>query len=203
MRIPGLTTSLLQLSLLGMLLGVDPVKVDATLIDDRSSRTLKSSHAGEWRLITDQVMGGRSSGELVPDFYLGKHCLRLRGQVSTANNGGFLQLALDLSDGRPYDASSYAGVELEVAGNGELYNVHLRTSNLWLPWQAYRAGFQALPEWQSVRIPFAAFKAYRTTSELRTDKLVRIGLVAIGRDFGADLCVAALSFYRDDDASDK
>ena len=201
MKILCSTQKLFRLLVLVILSGVNPVRADTAVIDDRSSRTLKSSHAGEWRLVTDQVMGGRSSGELVPNFYLGKHCLRMRGQVSTANNGGFVQLALDLSDGKPYDASSYAGVELDVAGNGELYNVHLRTSNLWLPWQAYRASFQARPEWQTVRIPFAAFKVYRTTSELRTDKLVRIGLVAIGREFGADLCVAALSFYRDDESS--
>ena len=192
---------LITLALLAIAAGIDPVKARTLAIDDRSSGTLQASHAGAWRLVTDQVMGGRSSGELLPDSYLGKGCLRMRGRVSTANNGGFVQLALDLAGGAPVDASAYTGIELNVAGNGEQYNVHLRTSNLWLPWQAYRASFVAVPEWQTLRIPFAAFRAYRTASELRTDRLVRIGLVAIGRDFDADLCFAGLSFYRDDDAA--
>lgn len=172
-------------------------------IDDRSTGTLRSSHAGEWRLVTDGVMGGRSSGQLELDHYLGKDCLRLRGLVSTANNGGFIQLALDLGNGKPYDASAFDGLEVEVAGNGELYNLHLRTSNLWLPWQSYRASFATIPQWQTLRIPFSTFTAYRTAGKFRADKLERIGLVAIGRDFEADLCVAGLNFYRDRDPADK
>jgi hypothetical protein len=85
-----------------------------------------------------------------------------------------------------------------VAGNNEVYNVHFRTSGLWLPWQSYRYSFKATADWQTIRIPFAEVKAYRTTQAFRPDKLERVGLVAIGRDFRADLCLASMRFYRAD-----
>jgi hypothetical protein len=138
-------------------------------------------------------MGGVSSGRLAQDIVAGRPCLHLTGRVSTANSGGFVQMALDL--GR-FDASAYAGIVLHVAGNGESYNVHLRTSDLWLPWQSYRASFVAGPEWQEVRIPFEQFEPYRTSRDLRIDRLVRIGLVGIGRDFAADFCVGDIGFMR-------
>lgn len=168
------------------------------LIDDRTTGTLQSSHSGQWRLVTDQVMGGRSSGELIPDHYLGHNCLRMRGSVSTENNGGFVQLALNLAEGDEFDASRYTGLSMKVAGNGEQYNLHLRTSELWLPWQSYRADFIAEPKWREIRVPFSDFKPYRTRSRLNPAKLVRIGLVAIGRQFDADLCVGSVAFYQDE-----
>ena len=191
----------LYVALLCLHAGTNPVNAFTVLIDDRSSGTLQSSSAGEWRLVTDRVMGGRSTAELLPDNYLGKSCLRLRGLVSTADNGGFVQMALDLAAGEHYDASGYDGIELEVAGNGEHYNLHLRTSNLWMPWQSYRAPFNAGPQWRKIRIPFNEFEAYRTSSRFRADRLIRIGVVAIGRDFEADLCFAGLYLYRNNDVS--
>lgn len=175
--------------------------LDRGLIDDRTSGTLAANVGGAWRLVTDQVMGGRSAGDLQVDDYLGRACLRLSGAVSTANNGGFVQAVLSLAGGRRFDASGYQGIQLIVAGNAEAYNLHLRTSDLWLPWQSYRASFKAEPEWREIRIPFTAFAPYRTGSEFDPRRLQRIGLVAIGREFAADLCLAELRFYAAGDAS--
>ncbi len=119
----------------------------------------------------------------------------MRGDVSTENNGGFVQMALSLSDQGIFDASGFDGLELEVSGNNEAYNIHLRTAGLWFPWQSYRATFNATPDWQTVRIPFAEFEAYKTSQDLPVDKLRRIGLLAIGRVFQADLCLASIRFY--------
>jgi hypothetical protein len=177
-------------------------RVSEVLIDDRSTGQLQSSHAGAWRLITDQVMGGRSSGELVVDKYQGRECLRMHGSVSTANNGGFVQMALDLADRKHFDPSKYAGLVIEVAGNGQRYNLHLRTTNLWLPWQSYRAEFAANAQWKKVRIPFSDFEPYRTSKQFDPARLIRIGVVAIGRDFDAEVCVGSLAFYRDDEGAD-
>ena len=189
---------LIYLAILCIPMSINQANAGSVLIDDRGTGTLQSSHAGDWRLVTDQVMGGRSSGELVPDQYLEKSCLRMRGQVSTANNGGFVQMALDLAGDRQFDASAYDGIELVVAGNNERYNIHLRTSNLWLPWQSYRASFVAEPQWRTIRVPFSDFEAYRTSGRFRPEHLIRIGLVAIGREFEADLCFGGLLFYRND-----
>ena len=195
-----LSLSLNYFLLLYLLAGTHTVVAGTALIDDRSSGTLQSSNAGEWRLVTDQVMGGVSSGSMSLDSYRGRDCIRMRGSVSTENNGGFLQIVLDLADGDRFDASAYQGVLLQVAGNGERYNLHLRTSDLWLPWQSYRATFVAGSEWSELSIPFAAFEAYRTRRDLKPERLIRIGLVAIGREFDADLCLAMLRFYRNDES---
>jgi len=165
------------------------------IIDDRTSDNLSSNIGTQWRMVTDQVMGGVSNGELTLDNYNGKNCLRMRGNVSTDNNGGFVQMALDLTNDGTFDAASYAGIELTVSGDNEHYNIHLRTSDLWLPWQSYRYSFKAVSDWKTIRIPFEDIKAYRTTTKFHKDKLKRIGLVAIGKDFKADLCVASIKLY--------
>ena len=168
------------------------------IIDDRTSGNLSSNLGTQWRLVTDQVMGGLSNGDLTLDSYKGRDCLRMRGDVATDNNGGFVQIALDLIKDESFDASPYAGVELSVSGNNEHYNIHFRTTDLWLPWQSYRFSYTATPEWQTIRIPFANLEAYKTTTKFRKDKLKRIGLVGIGRNFQADLCVASIKFYAND-----
>jgi hypothetical protein len=168
------------------------------VIDDRTGEGLGSSLGRPWRLVTDSVMGGVSTGRLTVDRLAARDCLRLTGAVSLENNGGFVQAALDLDDRRPFDASAYDGIELDVLGNGEPYNVHLRTAGMWLPWQAHRATFDTTGEWRTVRLPFTAFAPYQVTGQFDRSRLRRIGLVAIGRAFDADLCVARLALYRAD-----
>lgn len=149
-----------------------------------------------WRLVTDGVMGGVSQGQLQATRQHDRECLRLSGDVRTENNGGFVQMVLDLSPESASLAGSFDGIRLSVAGNDEDYNIHLRTADLWLPWQSYRAGFRATPDWRVIDLPFAAFTTYKTGSSLRVDRLRRIGIVAIGRAFRADLCVSDVAFYR-------
>lgn len=160
------------------------------LIDDRTSLGPMTSIGSAWRLVSDQVMGGISAGTLKFDQYQQQNCLRLEGRVSTENNGGFIQLALSLNDDGPFDASAYKGVQLTVAGNGERYNLHLRTTDLHLPWQSFRAEFISSPAWQTLTIPFSEFQAYRTDRTFHPERLKRIGLVAIGKDFDCDLFLA-------------
>lgn len=168
---------------------------ETLIIDDRSSASTKSNVGSNWKFFTDQVMGGVSNGELQVYSHQGKQCLRLMGKVSTANNGGFVQMALDLNRGNAFDASMYEGLQIEVAGNAEEYNLHFRTSGLWLPWQAYRVTFKALSQWQTIQIPFSQMKPYRTSQRFQPAKIRRLGFVAIGKDFDADLFVASVSFY--------
>ena len=169
--------------------------VKSLVIDDRSNSDFQSNLGLSWRLFTDDVMGGISSGNLSLDTYKGRKCLRMRGDVSTENNGGFVQISLALSEQGEYDASQFSGVEIDVAGNNEQYNIHFRTDNLWFPWQSYRASFVAATDWQSYRIPFASLEPYKTGEDFSANKLERIGLVAIGREFQADLCLASIRFY--------
>ncbi len=105
-------------------------------------------------------------------------------------------MAIDLAlSGKLIDATSWSGIELDVLGNNERYNVHLRTADLIRPWQSYRQSFLADGCWRTVRLLFQDFKPYRTDKGLDTTRLRRIGLVAIGRAFSADLSVAGLRYF--------
>jgi hypothetical protein len=165
-------------------------------IDDRRSGALAATLGGSWRMVTDGVMGGVSSGTLSLDSVDGTACVRLQGDVRLENNGGFIQAALDIKDTQAADASGYTGLLLDVYGNDQEYNLHLRTDDVWLPWQAYRASFLAPARWETVRLPFSAFEGYRIGKKLAVEHLERIGLVAIGRAFRADLCIAKVALYR-------
>ena len=123
--------------------------------------------------------------------------MRLRGSVSLENNGGFVQIALNLTpDGSSIDAREWRGIEIDVFGNGETYGLHLRTDDVSRPWQSYRQSFTAGAQWRTVRLPFDGFEPHRIETPLDVSRLRRIGLVAIGRVFEADLAVAGVRFYR-------
>jgi hypothetical protein len=166
------------------------------MIDDRSSGNLHASIGTDWRVVTDTVMGGVSSGSLVPTKVAGRPCLRLGGAVSLENNGGFVQASLDLSPAGTLDARDFHGIELDVYGNGEHYNLHLRTLDTRIVWQSYRASFMAEPCWHTVRLPFTEFRPYRIDQPLDLQCLRRLGVVAIGRTMQANLCIARIVLYR-------
>ncbi len=166
------------------------------LIDDASAEDLTAATGTKWRLVTDQVMGGVSEARVRRATVAGRPAVHLTGDVSLANNGGFVQTTLDLRpDGGTVDARAWTGIELTVLGNGETYNLHLRTTDVRRPWQSYRQSFPTTDDWRTVRLPFDGFEAHRIDAPLDLARLKRIGLVAIGREFRADLAVADLRFY--------
>ncbi|MCG6205161.1 CIA30 family protein [Rhodopseudomonas sp. HC1] len=149
-----------------------------------------------WRLITDMVMGGVSLGTLHTATIGEDAPVRMRGAVSTENNGGFIQIALDLQPaGGAFDASAFTGIGLEVFGNGETYGMHLRTTDVVRPQQSYRSAFVAPQHRTLLKLPFAGFVPHRIETPFNSSRLRRIGLVAIGRAFDADLSVARVWLY--------
>lgn len=169
---------------------------DIFVIDERTAGDATSAAGNPWNFITDGVMGGVSAGQLGPALVAERPCLRLQGEVRLDNNGGFIQAAIDIPDDVRAVIADFTGILVDVYGNGEAYNLHLRTRDLWLPWQAYRTTFTATPQWQTLRLPFDQFTAYRTGKALDPARLKRIGIVAIGRAFTADVCIARLGLYR-------
>jgi hypothetical protein len=170
-------------------------KAEGTLlIDDRRSGSAASTFGPSWRFFTDGVMGGVSTGGMTAQTVHGRNALCLRGQVRLENNGGFIQMALEL----PVlpDAPHWRGVKLEVLGNAHRYGVHLRTHEMTAPWQAWRSGFKAGPQWRTLRLPFEDFEPYRTRGALQSASVPRIGIAAIGERFDAEVCVARLALYR-------
>jgi hypothetical protein len=170
------------------------------IIDDLSDPAGLSALGTRWQLVTDQVMGGVSRGSLTREAVAGRPALVMRGDVRLENNGGFIQMALDLA--RPeapasgtLDARNWQGLEIDVHGARQSYSLHLRTTDLDRPWQSYRQAFAAQPEWQSLRLPFADFVHHRTEAPLDLSRLRRLGIVAIGRAFTADLALGGVRFY--------
>jgi hypothetical protein len=166
------------------------------IIDDFFRTGLVSAIGTRWRAVADQVMGGVSKVSLEYRVVEGRSYLHIAGDVRLESNGGCVQAALDLMlNGGTLDASEFIGVKLVARSNGEQYAIHLRTPDNVRPWQSYRAQFIAADDWTTIDLPFAVFDAHRLETPLDITRLRRIGLVAIGRAFRADLAIADLRFY--------
>ena len=145
-----------------------------------------------WRFVSDQVMGGVSFGQLQFKFVDGVMVAHMTGNVSTENNGGFIQFR------RAINAPSNAnGLALQVRGNNQKYFVHFRTRGTLLPWQYYQAEFLASDEWTEVKISFDKFvgSSRWLTTEIQSSSITSIGVVAFGRPHQADIQVKTINFY--------
>ena len=147
-----------------------------------------------WRFFTDDVMGGFSTGQVAFLKEGDRAYARMTGAVSTENNGGFIQMRMDLPEGAPVDAM---GVRLIVRGNDQTYFVHLRTGDTMLPWQYYQADFKVTEAWGELHLPFDAFR--RSGRLFRAvplaDGLRSIAVVAYGRDHQAEIDVREVGFH--------
>ncbi|NJS40475.1 MAG: NADH ubiquinone oxidoreductase [Rhodobacteraceae bacterium] len=170
-------------------LGASQGLAEGMMIDDFTARP-----ETRWRFFADTVMGGVSSGKVSFVTEGGRTHARMTGTVSTANNGGFIQMRLDMADAGPDGAT---GVRLVVRGNDQRYFVHLRTDGTVLPWQYYQAGFDVTRDWAEVRLPFSTFEPSGALlrDTLRADRLTSIGVVAFGRDHEAMIEVREVGFY--------
>ncbi len=162
------------------------------------TKSRKTELRPDWEYVPDGVMGGVSTGGISHETIADRAATVLRGEVSLDNNGGFIQMAFDLrDDGTGFDASGWDGVELDVYGNGESYDIRLRTDQLTRPWQSFRATIETTQAWQTRRVPFDTVEAHKTDAGFDPGHLRRIGILAIGREFHAEIAVAGLRLYRD------
>ncbi len=150
-----------------------------------------------WQFYTDQVMGGVSEGGASVRLDSDGPYVRLEGLVSTANNGGFIQIRTNVSE----QSKDAKGILLKVRGNGEKYFIHLNTNEtIFLPQQYrfyYQASFPTSKNWSEVKIPFSIFKRSSTqiSKYLNGKNLKTIGILAYGRNHIALLEIKYLSFY--------
>ena len=147
-------------------------------------------YQNNWAYLADTVMGGVSQGTA----NLSDGALRLTGQVSTKNNGGFIQVRTRVD---PTEAQGKVGIKIKVKGNGEVYYIHIRNASARLPWHYYTASFETNDKWNEVLIPFDKFEKSATLMprKLKSDTIKTIGLVAYGKDHSADVSVSNLEFY--------
>lgn len=151
--------------------------------------------APEWEYVADTVMGGVSTGKVRITQIDGREATQLMGEVSLDNNGGFIQMAFDMAQGDTFDAAAWRGIEIDVYGNGQTYELRLRTDQLQRPWQSYRTEIAAPADWQTLRLPWSAFEAHRTDVPFDPARLRRIGLLAIGSQMQADVAVSSIRLY--------
>ena len=149
---------------------------------------------GQWVYLADRVMGGISDGIAQFEDQGIDQVIRLSGEVSTANNGGFIQVR---SPVLWEAAKGKTGIRLTVKGNGDQYFLHIRSTDTRLPWHYYQHSFQASGTWSEISLPFDAFE--KSSSLLRAtldqSEIKTIGIVAYGKDYSADVSVKRLEFY--------
>lgn len=167
---------------------------DTLVIDDFASAP-DATIGGRWSYTSDRVMGGVSNGGGAYEMVDERVAIRLYGDVSTAQNGGFIQVSLRI-DGRRIDAEQYSGIEVDVLGNGEDYNIHVTTTRSFPPWRFYKHTFATTDTWTRIRLPWSDFTSESFRQSLDPSTINRLNVTAYARDFEADLAVSRIALYR-------
>ncbi|MBL95375.1 MAG: hypothetical protein CFH06_00393 [Alphaproteobacteria bacterium MarineAlpha3_Bin5] len=149
----------------------------------------------QWRFVSDEVMGGRSSGSVAYAKKNGMHIALLSGNVTTENNGGFIQIRKDLQN---IDLKKARFLKITAKGNNQKYFIHLRTSWMMFPWQYYQTEFYVRRAFKEFNIPISQFRRsdFLLSKSITPKNIISIGLVAFGRDHRAELSVKEIAFYK-------
>ena len=163
---------------------------------DQISVPFTEENARYWQYISDQTMGGVSDGQAILDKDGDMIFARLTGNVSTANNGGFIQIRTNFSFVDLINTNKdLKGVLLNTKGNGETYHIFIRTSEDRSYRDFYSATFTTNDNWETVDLPFSKFKHRYSNRSLDGNDIRTFGIVAYGRNFYSDVSVSEISFY--------
>ena len=165
------------------------------MASEKSFESFNPKKSRNWSFFTDGVMGGVSTGKA----FIGKsgsdNFVRLEGKVSTANNGGFIQIRHSLT--KSLD-ENIKGISLKVRGNGEKYYVFIRTRSTLLPWQFYNASFNTSKNWKVIKLNLSEFQPSSSflRKTIKSSSIKSIGIVAYGRDHEAKIDVSEIYFFK-------
>ena len=112
------------------------------------------NETGNWEYIADDVMGGVSKGKVQFRKVDGENHAILSGEVSTKNNGGFIQIRRDLNG---INLETAKAIKIIAKGNNQKYFLHIRTNRMFLPWQYYHAEFTVNESFNEYVIPISSF----------------------------------------------
>ena len=151
------------------------------------------TNENEWTYIADNVMGGISDGGVEFNLVDSNVYALLSGNVSTENNGGFIQIRRELKN---IDLSKAKSIRLYARGNNEKYYIFLRTTGTILPWQYYSHEFTVNEEYNEFIMPIKDFKKSGTllAKQVNPKKITSVAIVAYGRDHVAEIYVKELEF---------
>ena len=151
------------------------------------------TNENEWTYIADNVMGGISDGRVDFNLVDSNVYALLSGNVSTENNGGFIQIRRELKN---IDLSKAKSIRVYARGNNEKYYIFLRTTGTILPWQYYSHEFTVNEEYNEFIMPIKDFKKSGTllAKQVNPKKITSVAIVAYGRDHVAEIYVKELEF---------
>ena len=151
------------------------------------------TNENEWTYIADNVMGGISEGGVEFNLVDSNVYALLSGNVSTENNGGFIQIRRELKN---IDLSKAKSIRVYARGNNEKYYIFLRTTGTILPWQYYSHEFTVNEEYNEFIMPIKDFKKSGTllAKQVNPKKITSVAIVAYGRDHVAEIYVKELEF---------
>ncbi len=155
------------------------------------------SHAEAWEPVGDRVMGGVSSGRLVP---VEGGWAAFLGEVLLDRGGGFASVRS--APGR-FELEGREGLLLEARGDGRTYKVSVRTDP-WFDAVSYQVRFPTRAgERAAHRLPFATFRAtwrgrpVPGAPPLEPSRICSFGLLVGDRQAGPfQLEIAAIRAYR-------
>ena len=149
---------------------------------------------GEWAAISDQVMGGVSEVSFYEIEEKNIKFYRLEGNVSTKNNGGFIQSVVKIKN----NTDGYKGLRIKVRGTEDKYYVWIRTPASRFPWDRYLVSFEPQKDWSTIEIPFSAFKKsnFYMKKNMNINKIKTIAFAAYGKDFYAQLDIASIELFK-------
>ena len=165
------------------------------MILDNLDNPGKTSQEQNWSFVTDKVMGGLSEGRINIEKINNRICYRMTGNVTTENNGGFIQIRTLISPN--IQINNFKGIYVKVFGNNKNYNLHIRTGLTIVPWQYYGFKFFSPNKWIEIKAPFQEFKKsnFYQPKKLSNQKIKSVGLVAGFEDFKSDICLSEIGFY--------
>ena len=184
-----------KITFLILLLLCQTKSFSSAMILDQLKNPNITNQSQQWKFITDQVMGGVSIGKFEVEEIEDTMCYRMTGQVSTKNNGGFIQIRTELKP--EINTKEYEGLYIKVYGNKKKYSLHLRTGLTLAPWQYYSFKFSAVNNWMLIRAPFNKFKKsnFYQPKNIIGQKIKSVGIVAGFDDFYSDICLGEIGFY--------
>jgi len=143
-----------------------------------------TSGGSDWRIVNDDVMGGRSTAQA----QLTDTSLYFFGKVSLENNGGFASVR---SPYQTMDLSSYSKVTLRVKGTARKFALSLDTSRAWFR-ANYKQEFEPHEdEWQELTFNLNDFKQSRigrytgkNLSSKKQGEVIRMGIILFDKKAG-------------------
>jgi len=150
---------------------------------DRSPMMWKVESDG-WFVVNDGVMGGISQSRVT---LTDRKTLIFSGTVSLENNGGFASIR---HAAEAFDIGSGSGILIRVRGDGNTYQLRVRTSDRF-DGIAYKADFTTEKGvWQELRIPWDAFTAtfhgreVKEAPELKGPQIQQVGFLIAEKQDG-------------------